>query len=158
MTWNFAWLKLYDKVMFAVTPCNDYLWLSWGGSEKNRWFQLDISIILLWYLIVFWRILFLCFLQKTIKLFGRLLSSEKHCPAFFTTTWGERYRKLAGTTTLAYRIVRNCTTVEWVLRLVSTFRLACSTHRQETEEILYSRFHKELGLQLDIRNVWLVLS
>ena len=28
---------------FAVTPCNDYLSISWGGSEKNRWFQLDVS-------------------------------------------------------------------------------------------------------------------
>ena len=23
---------------FAVTPCNDLV-MSWGGSEKNRWFQ-----------------------------------------------------------------------------------------------------------------------
>ena len=45
---------------------------------------------------------------------------------------GGRYRKLAGTTTLAYRIVINCTTAESVLELVSTFRLACSSHRQET--------------------------
>ena len=32
-------------------------------------------------------------------------------------------------------IVINCTTAESVLGLVSTFRLACSSHRQETEEI-----------------------
>ena len=35
---------------------------------------------------------------------------------------------------LAYRIVVNCTTV---LKLVSTFQLACSSHRQETND----RFH-----------------
>ena len=29
----------YGKV--AVTLCNDYLLMSWGGSEKNRWFQLN---------------------------------------------------------------------------------------------------------------------
>ena len=34
---------------------------------------------------------------------------------------GGRYRKLAVTTTLAYRIVINCTTAESVLELVSTF-------------------------------------
>ena len=22
--------------------------MSWGGSEKNRWFQLDVSISMLW--------------------------------------------------------------------------------------------------------------
>ena len=25
---------------FAVTPRNDYLLMSWGGSEKNCWYQL----------------------------------------------------------------------------------------------------------------------
>ena len=30
-------------VRFAVTPCNDNLKLSWAGSEKNRWFQLNVS-------------------------------------------------------------------------------------------------------------------
>ena len=53
-------------------------------------------------------------------MFGRLLSSEKNCPAFLTTTtravW--RYRKLAGTTTLAYRIVINCTTAESVVAVL----------------------------------------
>ena len=34
---------------------------------------------------------------------------------------GIGYRQLAGTTTLAYRIVINCTTLESVLELVSTF-------------------------------------
>ena len=24
---------------FVVTPCNDYLSMSWGDSEKNRWFS-----------------------------------------------------------------------------------------------------------------------
>ena len=33
---------------FAVTPCNDYLSMSLGGSEKNCWFQLDVSIWMLW--------------------------------------------------------------------------------------------------------------
>ena len=45
---------------------------------------------------------------------------------------GGRYRKLAGTTTLAYRIVINCTTTESVLELVSTSWVAWSIHRQET--------------------------
>ena len=48
---------------------------------------------------------------------------------------GGRYWKSAGTTTLAYRIVINCTTTVSVLELVSTLRLPCSSHRQETEEI-----------------------
>ena len=48
---------------------------------------------------------------------------------YICTTRG-RYRNLAGTTTLAYRIVINCTTAESALELVSTFRLACSSHRQ----------------------------
>ena len=26
---------------FVVTPCNDFLLMSWGGSEKNCWFQLQ---------------------------------------------------------------------------------------------------------------------
>ena len=43
---------------------------------------------------------------------------------------GGRYRKQAGTTTLVYKIVINCTAAEAVLELVSTFRLACSSHRQ----------------------------
>ena len=33
---------------FAVTPCQDYLWMSWDGSEKNRLFQLNVSISTLW--------------------------------------------------------------------------------------------------------------
>ena len=33
---------------FVVTPCNDYLYMSLGGSEKNRWFQLDVTISILW--------------------------------------------------------------------------------------------------------------
>ena len=45
---------------------------------------------------------------------------------------GGRYRKLAGTTSLAFRIVFNCTNAESVLELVSSFQLACSSHRQET--------------------------
>ena len=32
---------------FAVTPCNDYHEMSWGGSENDRWLQLDISISML---------------------------------------------------------------------------------------------------------------
>ena len=32
---------------FAVTPCIEYLSMSWGGSEKNRWFHLDVSISML---------------------------------------------------------------------------------------------------------------
>ena len=56
----------------------------------------------------------------------------KELSCFFNYYPGGRYRKLAGTTTLAYRIVINCTTGESVLELVSTFRLACSSHRQET--------------------------
>ena len=44
---------------------------------------------------------------------------------------GGRYRKLARTTTtLAYRIVINCTTTESLLGLVLTFRLSCPSHRQ----------------------------
>ena len=34
-------ITIYDVQRLAVTPCNDYLEMSWGGSEKkNRWFQL----------------------------------------------------------------------------------------------------------------------
>ena len=36
---------IVTKKRFAVTKCNDNLYMSWGGSEKNHWFQLDISII-----------------------------------------------------------------------------------------------------------------
>ena len=43
---------------------------------------------------------------------------------------GRRYRKLAGTTTLAYRLMIICTTAESILELVLMVRLACSSHRQ----------------------------
>ena len=33
---------------FAVTPCNENLLMSWSGFEKNHWFQLDVSISMLW--------------------------------------------------------------------------------------------------------------
>ena len=62
-------------------------------------------------------------------MFGRLLKSNK-----FNS--GGKYRKLVGTTTAAYRMVINCTTAESVLELVSKFKLACSSHCQETEEII----------------------
>ena len=45
---------------------------------------------------------FLCLKSE----FGRLLSSEKSCPAFNYFPGG-KYRKLAWTTSLAYRIVIN---------------------------------------------------
>ena len=45
--WSFAWWK-YDMERFAVTPCYAYLYMSWEGCEKNRWFQLDVSISMLW--------------------------------------------------------------------------------------------------------------
>ena len=35
----------------------------------------------------------------------------------------------------------NCTTDESVLKLVSTFRLACSSERQETVTIIYAKVH-----------------
>ena len=31
--WNFAWWK-YDMERFAVTPCNHYLWMSWGSFDQ----------------------------------------------------------------------------------------------------------------------------
>ena len=38
--WNFAWWKFdIHVVRFAVTPCNDDLEMSSGGSKKNHWFQ-----------------------------------------------------------------------------------------------------------------------
>ena len=64
------------------------------------------------------------------RMFGRLLSSKNN----FNYYVGGRCRQLAGTTTLAYRIVIDCTTPESVLESVSTFQLACSSYRQE---ILY---------------------
>ena len=71
--------------------------------------------------------------SRFIGLFGSFLSSEKNCPAFYLLPGRKLYRKLAGTTTLAYRFVINCTAVESVHNLVSMFRLACSSHRQETD-------------------------
>ena len=44
---------------------------------------------------------------------------------------GGWYKKYAGTTTLAYIIVINCTTAESVLELVSTFRPTCSIFLNE---------------------------
>ena len=53
-------------------------------------------------------------------MFGRLLSLVlKRTMLLFNYHPGGRYRKLAGTTTLAYRMVINCTTAESVLELVS---------------------------------------
>ena len=43
---NFAWWK-YDMERFAVTPCNDYLWVG-VVLKKNRRFQIDVSINMLW--------------------------------------------------------------------------------------------------------------
>ena len=67
-------------------------------------------------------------------MFRRLLSSARTV-LLFDYYLGGMYRKLSGTTTLAYRIVINCTTAESFFELVSTFLLACSIHQQETEEI-----------------------
>ena len=39
--------------------------MSWGGSEKNRWFQLDISISMFW--ASFFLFFFYSSLQKTIR-------------------------------------------------------------------------------------------
>ena len=66
-------------------------------------------------------------------MFRRLLSSEKNCPACLTNTRANGIKKKAGTTTLAYRIVINSTIAKSVLKLVSTFRLAWSSPRQETD-------------------------
>ena len=38
-------LTLYGKV--CGTTCYDYLSMSLGGSEKNRWLQLDVTISML---------------------------------------------------------------------------------------------------------------
>ena len=59
----------------------------------------------------------------------------KRTVQLFNYNPGGSYRKLAGTTTLAYWIRINCTTAEWVLKMVSTFWLACSSHRQGTDII-----------------------
>ena len=41
-------LKIVNNIeRFAVTPCNDNVSMSWGGSENNRWFQLNVSISML---------------------------------------------------------------------------------------------------------------
>ena len=62
----------------------------------------------------------------------------KRTVLLFNYYLGGRYRKLASTTTLAYRIVINCTTVESVLELVPLFQLARSNHRQETYCLLFN--------------------
>ena len=51
---------------------------------------------------------------------------RKELPCFLITTRAE------GMEDIESWIVINCTTVESVLELVSTFRLACSSQRQET--------------------------
>ena len=61
-------------------------------------------------------------------------------------------KKLDWTTTLAYRIVINCTAAESVLKLVSTFRLACSSHRQETEEVRVISYYLYSGNCLYLSN------
>ena len=33
-------IRINNTEKFAVTPRNEYLSMSLGGSEKNRWFQL----------------------------------------------------------------------------------------------------------------------
>ena len=44
--WSFAWWENnMDK--FAVTPCNEYLSMR-GFWKKNHWFQLNVSISMLW--------------------------------------------------------------------------------------------------------------
>ena len=54
----------------------------------------------------------------------------KELSCFLTTTRAEGIKTIAVTSALAYNIiVINCTTAESVLVLVSTFRLACSSHR-----------------------------
>ena len=52
--------------------------------------------------------------------------------------------------TLAYRIVINCTTAESVLKLVSTLRLACSSHSQEKNKLyLASRYTHANQIYID---------
>ena len=59
----------------------------------------------------------------------------KELSCFFNYSPGGRCRKLAGRTTSAYRMVFNCTTTESVLKLVSMFQLACSSHRQTQTQL-----------------------
>ena len=61
--------------------------------------------------------------SRFIGLFGRLLS-WKELSYLFNTTWANGLENWLG-------IVINYTTAEWVLKLVSTFRLACSSHPQD---------------------------
>ena len=77
-----------------------------------------------------------------------------------------RYRKLAGTTTLANRIVINCTTAEWVFKIglkVSTSlhfsSSACSTHCRETisKSCILCKKKRE-KLQHKIHSSWLSSS
>ena len=74
--------------------------------------------------------------RETSQFLKELVTSQflKELSCFLTTTRAEGIDKLSGTTTLAYRIVIKCTTAESVLKFVSTFRLACSSHRQEIED------------------------
>ena len=58
--------------------------------------------------------------EQIVQVFKRLLSSKKNCHLllnYYPRGW---FIKQAGTTTLVYRIVINCTTAESVLKLIST--------------------------------------
>ena len=53
--WNFAWWK-YDMERFAVTSCNDYLFMSWGVVLKRTVAFNSMFQSVCW--IVFWRKLY----------------------------------------------------------------------------------------------------
>ena len=84
----------YQYIWFAVTPCVYLL------SRQSLFLENCLA-------------LFYCRGVDN-RAFGRLLSSEKNCPAF-NYYQGRWYRKQTWTTTLAYRIVINCTAAESIL-------------------------------------------
>ena len=83
-----------------------------------------------------WTVFFLFYYRRVdlSRFFQETSQFRKELSCFLTTSLGGRYRKLAGTATLAYRIV--ITTAKSVLELVSMFQPPCSSHRQETDVFL----------------------
>ena len=70
----------------------------------------------------FMALLFILLSQSRFLFFRRLLSSEKNCPAFqLLHVPGLKVENLLGTTTWAYMITINLTTMEWSLNWSQRF-------------------------------------
>ena len=102
-------------IWFAVTPCVYLL------ARQNLFLENCLAL----------------FYYRGVDVLDVQESSQfwKELSCFFSYSPGGRCRKLAGRTTSAYRMVFNCTTTESVLKLVSMFQLACSSHRQNLTQL-----------------------